>query len=310
MSTTPRGAAWSAKRVFQYLPVLLRGRPLRGHERYRPFFVVGSGRCGTTLLRAVLEAHPEVHIPPEKALRSVVRDYRRYSRLPWNVVLRIVLGQFEFHRSWETWDLTLGPLFHELQALPREARNLAALIDALYRTHAAKHKPSAKRWGDKTPANVFTLPALHAVFPDLRVIHMVRDGRDVALSFTHVAQGELMRSARAWLRAVRAGHTFGVRYPGTYLEVRYEDLVREPATTIRHVAAFLDLAFDARMLRHHELDLPLGELMPSLRDARGPIHQDAVGRWRTAFDSSQRAVLERLLGPTLAQLGYRDPVPK
>jgi hypothetical protein len=171
------------RRIARHLPVLLRGRPLHGAVRYRPFFIVGSGRCGSTLLRAMLVAHPDLHIPPESALGPMVREYRRYSRLPWNVVLRIVLGRLEWDQSWATWELALKPLLRELDALPRDARNLATILAAPYRAHASRHKPSAVRWGDKTPPNTARLGALHQVFPDLQVVHLLRDGRDVVQSF-------------------------------------------------------------------------------------------------------------------------------
>ena len=296
----------NVRRLARYLPVLLRGRPLHGRERYRPFFIVGSGRCGSTLLRAMLEAHPDVHIPPESGLGSMVREYRWYSRLPWNVVLRILLAPLEYDRAWESWELALGPLFRELDGLPPEARNIATVLDALYRAHTRGHKPSAIRWGDKTPPHTPELAALQAVFPELQVVHMLRDGRDVVQSFMHVSRAGLPYFAQAWLRSVRTARAFGARHPAQYLEVRYEDLVHETHATIQRVATFLGLAFDERMLRHHELELRLGDVerYARLQGVWQPVYQTSVGRWRTALDASQIAELDRLLGPTLAALGY------
>ncbi len=299
-------SAGPLRSVLRHLPLLVFGRPLHGRARYRPFFIVGSGRCGSTLLRAVLEAHDTVHIPPENDLGHVVQAWRRYSRLPWHVVLRIVLGQFAFHPQWDRWELSLNPLFLQLQQSPRDARDLAAVLDALYRAHTALRKPSATRWGDKTPVNVFRLNALASVFPDLRVIHALRDGRDVVASFMRVHGLDLARGAALWLGAVRAALAFGARHPTQYLEIRYEDLVHEPRATIQRVATFLDLPFDERMLRHHELDLRLGDVerIAYLQGVRQPIHTAAVGRWRTELTAGQLADLDRRLGPTLAQLGY------
>jgi hypothetical protein len=283
------------------------GRPLCGPERYHPFFITGSGRCGTTLLRAMLEAHPHVHIPPgNPVLRVVIRDYHRYSRLPWSVLLRVVLGNMAFHESWDAFDLPLGPVYHRVVKRPRGARDLAAVLDAVYRAHLERHKPEALRWGDKSPLSVLALRDLLPVFPDLRVIYMLRDGRDVAASFADAFGDDLSRAAMVWLRAIRTAHAFRARRPVQYLEVRYEDLVRQPQETMWLVTAFLGLEFDERMLRHHELDLRLGDVdrTPYMQGVRLAVHQASVGRWRTAFDASQVAELERLLHPTLAQLGY------
>jgi len=295
------------RRVLRHLPVALRGRPLRGLERYRPFFIVGSGRCGTTLLRAMLEAHPDVHIPPETHLPDVMRDYQRYSRLPWHAVLRIILTRFEYHPQWDGFVPAFGPVYRDLSARA-EDRNLAAVLDAVYRAHATRYKPTATRWGDKTPLNALALNGLHTVFPDLRAIHMVRDGRDVVQSFMRRTNVELSAAARAWLRPVRTAQQFGVRHPAQYREIRYEDLVRQPQVTIEAVCAFLDLPLDERSLRHHELDLPLADVdrFARFQGVRGPLHQAEIGRWRTDLSATQIDQLDALLGPTLSALGYED----
>ncbi|MBI4503091.1 MAG: sulfotransferase [Gemmatimonadetes bacterium] len=296
-------------RVIRHVPVLLFGRPLHGQERYRPFFIVGSGRCGSTLLRAMLEAHPDIHVPPEThALGCALRAYRRYSRLPWATLLRVVLTHFQYHRHWDTFEMDLGLLYRELAVSPPEARNLATVLNALYRAHAALHKPSAIRWGDKTPANTYWLPQLRSAFPDLRVIHMVRDGRDVVGSFLRLNQLDLIPASEFWSRAVRTAQTFGVRHPAQYLEVRYERLVTEPRAVVQQVAGFLDFSLDERMLRHHELGLRLGDVerMPHLQGVRQPIYRTAAGRWRSELNAGQIVQIERLLGPMLASLGYLE----
>lgn len=295
------------RRVVRYLPVLVLGRPWHGPERYRPFFIIGSGRCGSTLLRAILQAHPDVHIPPENPLGFALRSYRRFSRLPWSVLLRIVLTEFEFHPQWEMFELPLAPLFRESARWPPERRNLAALLDALYRAHAKAHKPSAICWGDKAPAHsTFLLPLLEAVFPDLRAIHLMRDGRDVVASFTKLAPHAFSDWAGRWVQSVRSAQAFGARHPAQYLEIRYEHLVSAPGPTIQRVAAFLDLALDERMLRHSDSDQWLGDVdrVPYLKGARQPIHEVSVGRWREELSAGQIAELDRVLGPTLAALGY------
>jgi hypothetical protein len=297
-------------RVLAHLGPLALGRPLHGPERYQPFFIVGSGRCGTTLLRAMLESHPDVHIPPgNPMLRRAIQEYRRYSRLPWSALLRVVLGNMAFHQSWEAFALPLGPTFRDLAERPPRARHLAGVIDAVYRAHTARHKPTARRWGDKSPLGVLALDGLAPVFPDLRVIYMLRDGRDVAASFVTAFGDDLSRATMVWLRAIRTAHAFRDRHPSQYLELRYEHLVREPQPNLLRVAEFLGLEFDERMLRHHELDLRLGDVdrTPYMQNVWKPVSADAIGRWRRDFTAAQIAELERALGPTLATLGYDGP---
>ncbi len=150
--------------------------------------------------------------------------------------------------------------------------------------------------------------ALRAVYPDLRAIHMVRDGRDVVRSYMRLAPYELTDAAR-WLNSVRAAQAFGRRYPEQYLEVRYEHLVTELRGEIARVTSFLEVPFHERLLRHHEVDLKLLDVdeWPIFRGVLEPPHTRAVGRWREYFDTKQIAELERLLGSTLSGLGYAGP---
>ena len=150
------------------------------------------------------------------------------------------------------------------------------------------------------------VPRPTTVFPDLRAIHLVRDGRDVVHSYMRTADRPLSWCAERWLDAVRAAQAFGARRPAQYLEIRYEDLVRTPGPILERVAAFLAVEFDERMLHHHELGLKLGDVehYPELQGVWRPAHSEAVGRWRTAFDAAQRTELDRALGPTLKALGY------
>jgi hypothetical protein len=108
------------------------------------------------------------------------------------------------------------------------------------------------------------------------------------------------------VQSVRAAQAFGTDHPAQYLEIRYEDLVSTPELIVRKVAAFLDLAFDERMLRHSDSNQWLGDVdrVEYLKGARQPIHQASVGRWREDLSASQIAELDRVLGPMLAALGY------
>ncbi|HUK20025.1 MAG TPA: sulfotransferase [Gemmatimonadales bacterium] len=291
----------------RHLPWFVKGHPLHGLERYQPFFIVGSGRCGSTLLRAILESHREVHIPPENVLLgSTIGAYRTYSRLPWPALLSIVLGQLSFHQQWDAFELPLGPVFRELVATDPQNRNLAFVLDTVYRAHLRHHKPSARRWGDKSAFSVLSLEQLKSVFPDLQVIHLVRDGRDVVSSFLEAFKVDYQDAAETWIRAVTAAEAFGARYPKQYVRVRYEDLVRVPESTVRQITRFLALDFDEQLLRHERLGLRFGDVerTPYMQGVREPIHGRSVGKWRSGLTGAQAAYLERTLGSTLSRFGY------
>lgn len=160
-------------------------------------------------------------------------------------------------------------------------------------------------WGWKEPRSMYLLPFWDALFPDLRFLHVVRDGRDMAFSsnqnqlLKHGAtmlgeedggQPEAVRSIALWGRA----NTLVAEYAAAhlrerYLRVRFEDLCGRPAATVSTVLGFFGLPGAAAALA--------AELVV-------PPH--TLGRWRNA-DPELLATLHRVAGSALARLGY--PVP-
>jgi len=277
-------------------------------DRYMPFFIIGSGRSGNTLLRAILETHPEVHIPPETyVIGKVINDYIRYSRLPWSILLKIILAEFEYYPEFATFGISLRELYNKLKETPQKQRNLAYILHKLYIYHARSVLKKAKCWGDKTPMNTFYLDKIYSVFPDSRFIHIIRDGRDVVLSYMKMGRyNTIQESADRWFLSVQKATKFGRRYPKQYIEVRYEDLVRSPKKTIQYVCDFLGLEFIDVMLRHHEMNLNLKdvEIHAHHEKVKNAIHEASIGNWRQQFKTEEIVKLNARIGPLLDQIGY------
>lgn len=278
-------------------------------ERTQPFFIVGSGRSGNTLLRAILMGHETVVIPPESyVLGHLVRNYRTQSHLPWPRLVRHVFSNFEFHPEFETWNLDLAPVFRECSSWPEEKRSLAGLVSAVYTAYRDEHFPGATRWGDKTPINAFHLPRISSLFPGAPYIHVLRDGRDVVSSYLAAGlEGEVEAACRRWRDSVFLVRRFARRLPeDRFLEVRYERLVREPAKVIRSVCAFLGLEYSVSILQHQERVEKLGDTDRRHHSGlRRPITDESVGKWRHRLDAHGREEVERLLGSHVRRLGYK-----
>ena len=167
--------------------------PLHRDEQFEPFFIVGSGRCGTTLLRRLLMESSEAHIPPENwRLKDVIPCFKRYQwTVEWNDLSRLAVnyfahqGEYNPDKTINKWfdGRSLKPLIDELEAIPSEEQSLARLIDHLYRYHGRVRETKVLRWGDKTPLNVWNMNQISEVFPDAKFVHLLRDGTDVAASF-------------------------------------------------------------------------------------------------------------------------------
>jgi len=212
-----------------------------------PFFIVGSDRSGTTMLRLMLNVHSQVHVPRESWFLIELMD-----KLPLSgaLTLQQVMQAGEIitqHRRWPDWNITDSALIAALEKL--RAPTLAQLIDAVFRLSAQQdNKPL---WADKTPEYVIRIADLHRVFPKAKFIHVIRDGRDVCLSLLKTGwRGQTIRQISAyWSDYVLRGHAASTPLgPDLYREVRYEDLVLDTEGELRSLCGFLNLSFEPQML--------------------------------------------------------------
>ena len=268
-----------------------------------PFFVVGSARSGTTLLRLMLNAHPAVSVPPES--RFVVELWRGSEE----VDAETTLAALSRHRQFASWDLPIEAV--RTQLARTGTVRYADVMEAAYRAFA--HLRGKPRWGDKTPRYVEHVPLLARLWPRARFVHLVRDGRDVALSYADVPFGpkRVAESAALWATRVSLGVVHGRALgPDRYLEMRYEELVARPEDRARTLCDFLELDFDARMLdyarRARDAVLP--------RAARYNPHVTEPPRtdtrsWQHDMPPEHVEVFEAIAGDVLAMLGYERRFP-
>nr|MDJ0840996.1 sulfotransferase [Acidobacteriota bacterium] len=219
------------------------GYPLHLNEDLRPFFIIGSGRSGTTLLRRILTSRPDCHIPPETyVLPVVIREYRTHARANWQTLVRLVSARFEYHPEFAKMKACLQIIVPDLVDIPKEQRSLAFIIDRIYLSLAEQAGSPCRIWGDKTPNNTYHLDRIRLLFPKARFIHMIRDACDVAVSMVTMGRYEtLAESAERWRTTVKLSLDFMRRYPDQVIQVRYEDLVSKPTDETRRICEFLGL---------------------------------------------------------------------
>lgn len=281
---------------------------LHRNEGHRPFFIVGAGRSGNTLLRRILQASRDVHIPAETfVLGHAIRLFLRNRHMPWDHLVRLIMGLFEFHREFDKFEISLRPLVNRLMDTPADSRSLALVLDAFYRYHGEQTHQTFVRWGDKTPYNTYSLDLILAVFPDARFVHMLRDGPDSVYSYVNAGlQPDLVSAARRWKTSVRAVEAFARRHPARCLEVRYEHLVDNPAAVSEHVCEFLDVHYEPRMVEQLEHVDTMGDVtrFKHLRNVANPISTTSVGRGRRELGATEKLKIQTIIGKELERLGY------
>ena len=263
--------------------------------------IVGSGRSGTSLISAMIDAHPDVSLAPESHLLPRLLDALPETLTTSSHVDGMVsfIGRSKWFEVWK-YDLeTLRDVLEE--ALPIVRADALVMI---YRVHAALAGKS--RFGEKTPAYVYSITALADALPSARFIHIVRDGRNVALSFKEVDFGsdDLEHTILNWQRRVLAGRKMGeLLGPGRYLEVKYEDLVVDTEQQLRGVTDFIDLPYSDEMLRYYEdRDSYWTSMSSSRKHVSSPPKK--TRDWRDQLSPREHARLELLGSRALRAFGY------
>lgn len=286
--------------------------PLHRNENIAPFFVIGSGRCGTTLFRRLIQAQGNTYVPPENwSLGRCISQFHRYAwSMQWKDMVDLQVATLS-HRSHHWFDTPPRPLVRRLHDLEENKRSLAAIIDASYRYHAEMNDRTPERWGDNSPGSVFSAELIAEVFPDAKFIHFLRDGVDVIGSWINYApyKDDLEGSAQKWTWSVRKARDFMDKYPSKAIEVRYEELVSEPVKEMRRICSFLDHPFTPSRLEEGSAIDSMGDIIHlGLHEkVRRPISTDSIGKGRRQLDQKQKAIIKPMINDLLQRVGY-EPV--
>jgi Sulfotransferase family len=280
--------------------------------------IVGAPRSGTTLLRFMLDAHPLLAIPPETGFLMQSQYIQGEGDVARDALFGLITGFPEAGPTWDDFGLSKEELRLELELV--EPFGVAHGIRAFYRLYARQqNKP---RYGDKTPLYCEHIDAIRASLPEARFIHIIRDGRDTALSLRPLwfAPGKDITSlANQWQRLVRKARSTAGE---DYLEIRYERLLTDTERVLREICSFIELPFDSAMLRYYEGAPERLKQHVTRVDAAGevvvtheqrvrqdkllmePPQRERIFRWKEEMTRAEQAEFEAAAGDLLQELGY------
>ncbi len=276
----------------------------------KPIFVVGCERSGTTLLRAMLDNHPNVAIPHEAEKYSrMFSDGTNIWNAEWKTneiadLVRTFLG----YEKVQHWKLSIEEVLINMDG--RSTYRFKDILDLIYRSYAGRN--GKKRWGDKTPSNTFEMPFLIESFPESQFIHIVRDGRDVYLSWkkAHWVNYNVEQAASQWKAWTFAAHRYRHRLgKKRYLLIRFEDLVGRTLETLEKVTTFLQEPFAEEMLSYYKRTdyVPeRGQFYHKLLSQQPD--KERIFSWKKNMLPSEKERFDLFAGKELIQYGYEtDP---
>ncbi|HKJ09512.1 MAG TPA: sulfotransferase [Gammaproteobacteria bacterium] len=228
-------------------------------KRNGPIFIVGAPRSGTTLLQYMLRSHPAISLPTGEShfIVPLCGNAETFGDLSKVENVRGVLAEM-YRRSTDFLDTDLHGMRFDIDSLAHELheqgrRTMNGIISGLFEKNARGEDKS--RWGDKTPYYVLHIPKLLTWFPDAQIIHLIRDGRDVALSLfgrrRDFGTYNTYMAAQYWQPYVDVGQQTGAALADdVYMELRYEDVLQDQAAALKKICEFLGETYTEDLLEY------------------------------------------------------------
>ena len=271
-----------------------------------PVFIVGCPRSGTSFLYHLLlsaggfaEFHTQMNVfdvlEPIFGDLSVPRNKQKMMR------------EWLSSKAFQVSGLDASDIEAKVMANCNNGSDFLRIV----MDEVARHQ-GVDRWVDSTPTNIPHMLRISRDFPDAQFIHIIRDGRDAALSLDQHSwsrplpwdrKRSLLAAGLYWEGIVRKGRRFGALLGPKYMEVRYEDLAAQPQPSLTKIGEFLGCDLDYARIQQNSIGSvkkPLTSFKEELKDG----HFSPVGRWKTKFREDQLLWFERLVGNYLLELGY------
>lgn len=271
------------------------------------FFLLGTGRNGSTLLSCMLNNHADVFVPSEHyAFPKTLALWNISSLLGWERYVDSVIENFKTKNI--AWQIDWNKASVELKKITEGNRNINYLIHYLYSEEAACHEMEFKLWGDKTPLNTDCLPLITPVFPHAKFVFLVRDPRAVINSYIHFPK-HLKRLdfwIWKWKKRQRIYQEYAAQLPDQFHLLRYEDLIIDPESTLQSLCVFLNIEYDDNMTEDYSKHMKIFGVVDShnhthLDKAMSPHHID---KWKDRLSKESIASIESQLSKEMKQLSY------
>lgn len=277
------------------------------------FFVVGRPRSGTTLLRTLFDAHPNVIVPAECQL--IINLYPKYGKtLNWSLE-RLDEFYHDLYKQWrfDVWPIDRDSLYKSLMACEGENTYSTIIKVVYYEYHSIYGHNLLLALGDKNPGYTIYTERLIKIFPEAKFIHIIRDYRDNFVSIRNVdfELPFISLTVSKWKYFVKKFRKAAEHHPGTHLEVRYEDLVARPEEMFRDLCEFIGIPFSSIPFSFYKKS---GEALKSYpkklvkkyhSSLMKKVNTSRVGLWKKELTEKEVRIADATAGRYAAITGHK-----
>ncbi len=280
-----------------------------GSETKRePIFIFGSARSGTSLLSRIIDTHPAIGVPFESLLYATFYPIvAHYGDLTDRKNRERLVDDILFTDPLRRWT----PVPDRDRVLHHFRRHdFHGAFDAVM--NAWLESQGKVRWGEKTPHHAYFWRDILEAFPGAKMIHIVRDGRDTAISWKKARFGprHYYPLAHRWVDYLNTIEELRRHVDTSVLhEIRYEDLLADPEPVVQGICSFLGVDCVPQMLEFYKNDTPYPTDARNNTNLSKPLMRSNTQKWRTKMSGRDLRIFEAVAGPTLERFGYERGCP-
>lgn len=282
------------------------------------FFIIGNPRSGTTLLRLMLNRHSKMSVPPEAGFLVWLYDeYKDFNYNEKNVdhFLELLSKTTKI----EHWNLDFNVLRNFI--ISKKPNNFSKLMDCVY-IYYSKYNLSkdVDIYGDKNNFYLNKIDLLSEVYHNAKFIHIIRDGRSVAVSYKDLNKKnmasvyapnlpeEIEKIAKEWTGNINMINTsFKKLDTDQHYTLRFEDLISEPEKILKEICIFLDIGYDKEMLNYFHTTQNDGlepeDFLQWKSKNKMPLQEEEIYKYKK-LSQNELDLFEYLANDTLAQYKY------
>ena len=278
------------------------------------FFIIGSGRSGNTILRAMLSVHERIVIPPEfYNLKKLILTLLKNRHLCWDNLCVIAANIFFTTADHEAWGINKNEMITELKNYDKIDQNISNLILSFHKYYSRGFTDKKDIIiGDKSPLNSFSVFLINEIYPAAKYIHTYRDGRDVVLSYKKAKIYEtFVGAAHRWNNSISMILKFEkkINDNSKIYSYSYENFVLKNVKTVKKICNFLEIDFDERLLTNYQNQFnKLGDTVKHIhhKNVKKRIFASSINNWKSLHSSEQKefSTIMPIIKKNLKKLNY------
>lgn len=283
-------------------------------RKVEPVFIIGSGRNGSTILASILNNHPALFFPPEQyILPYAIMKWHLYRHSSWEKFSNNIINDFLDSNKTQFWnfsDLKIKQLRKTIHELRNENRNVANLIEIIFTQYYNNKSNELIYFGDQSPLTTQFIPYVINEFKESKFIFLIRDARDVILSYSKFLNNPASNpkyAAWKWNDSIKSYQWLIKHKKKQVILVKYENLVNEPDKELKRIIKFLGLDHNKSLLDYdpQKKIIEMGSIdLPHHVNLSRPINNSSIGKWKTELNKNSLEKVMPMIRKNLIHFGY------